>query len=101
MVGWSELDSQVELLYYNITLRDVFKPKPGPVEGSLDFLGKIKPLEEVSDECRIPMEKSEADILMLAGEDDHNFESAEWAEAARSDDTKEAVVLFCYMVNFL
>ena len=40
------------------------------------------PLEEVPDECRIPIEQSEADILMIAGEDDHNFESVQWAEAA-------------------
>ena len=48
----------------------------------------------------IAEEKSNADILMRVSEDDRNFESAEWAEAARSDDTKEAVVLICYMVNF-
>jgi hypothetical protein len=63
-------------------IREVFKPKPGLVDGSLDFLGAMKPLEEVPDECRIPIEKSEADILMIAGEDDHNFESVQWAEAA-------------------
>ena len=43
----------------------------------------MEPLADVSEEAMIPIEKSEADILMLAGEDDHNFESVEWAKTAR------------------
>ena len=43
----------------------------------------MKGPEEVSDECRIPIERSDADSLMLAGEDDRNFESEQWAETAR------------------
>ena len=49
----------------------------------LDFLGSMKPLTEVTEECIIPFEKSHADILMIAGEDDHNWESAEIAEVAK------------------
>ena len=68
---------------YTLFRLDDFQPKPGPIAGTLDWLGALQPLEEVSDECRIPFEESDADILMIAAEDDHNFESAEWAEAAR------------------
>jgi len=60
-----------------------FKPKPSPVPGSLNFIGIMESLADLSDESLIPIEKSEADILMVAGEDDHNFESVEHAEAAR------------------
>ena len=63
--------------------RKVFDPKPSPVPGSFDFLGIMESLAKLSDDCLIPIEKSEADILMIAGEDDHNFESVEHAETAR------------------
>ena len=49
----------------------------------MDFLGAMEPLAKVSKECLIPIEKSEADILMVAGEDDYNFESVDHAETAR------------------
>ena len=42
----------------------------------------MESLADLSDDCLIPIEKSEADILMVAGEDDCNFESVEHAEAA-------------------
>ena len=71
------------LIFFFIREIGAFKPKPGLVEGTIDMLGAMLPLEEVSEDCRIPFEKSEADILMIAGGDDHNYESAEWAEEAR------------------
>ena len=78
------MDSDGEFLhtqYYNyyIHCRDDLPPKPGPIAGTL----LLQRLEEVSDECRIHFEESDADILMIAAEDDPIFESAEWAEAAR------------------
>ena len=72
----------VVLLLYQY-YRSEFVPKRGLVPGSVDFLGLMEPLADVSEECMIPIERSEADILMLAGEDDHNFESVEWAKTAR------------------
>ena len=42
----------------------------------------MKPIEEVP-YSMIPFEESEASIFMIAGEDDHNFESAIWTEEAR------------------
>ena len=47
------------------------------------MLGAMLPLDDVPDDCRIPIESSDADILMVAGEDDHQFESLHWAETAR------------------
>ena len=66
-----------------IFFRKVFDPKPSPVPGSFSFLGIMESLTKLSNDCLIPIEKSEADILMIAGEDDHNFESVEHAETAR------------------
>ena len=43
----------------------------------------MEPLAKVSKECLIPIEKIEADILMVAGEDDHNWESVEMAEMGK------------------
>ena len=43
----------------------------------------MESLAKLSDDCLIPIEKIDADILMVAGEDDLNFESVEHAEAAR------------------
>ena len=62
--------------------RKHFTPKPGLVPFSLDFLGALEPLTKLSSECLIPIEKSEADILMIAGEDDHLWESVQMAEVA-------------------
>ena len=66
-----------------IFFRKVFDPKPSPVPGSFIFLGIMESLAKLSNDCLIPIEKSEADILMIAGEDDFNFESVEHAETAR------------------
>ena len=63
--------------------RKDFSPKPSPVPGSFSFLGIMESLAKLSDDYLIPIEKSEADILMVAGEDDHNWESVEMAEMGK------------------
>jgi len=63
--------------------RKDFSPKPSPVPGSFSFLGIMESLAKLTDDCLIPIEKSEADILMVAGEDDHNFDSVEHAQTAK------------------
>ena len=37
-------------------------------------------VQELTKDTAIPLEKAEADILMIAGEDDHNWDSVRWGE---------------------
>jgi len=64
-------------------IREDFKPRPSPIPGCIDLKMLLKPLDEIPDSCRIPVENSTADILMIAGEDDQCYESVKWAEEAR------------------
>jgi len=64
-------------------IREDFKPRPSPIPGCIDLKMLLKPLDEIPDSCRIPIENSRADILMIAGEDDQCYESVKWAEEAR------------------
>ena len=36
--------------------------------------------KEVTKDTAIPLEKAQAELLMIAGEDDHNWESARWLQ---------------------
>ena len=37
-------------------------------------------LQEVNKDTAIPLEKAQAELLMIAGEDDHNWDSVRWLQ---------------------
>ena len=67
-------------MYY---LRDDFTPVAGLVPGTWDYSMAMVPYLDVSAECRIPFQHSQADVLFIAGQDDHNFKSAQNGRTAR------------------
>jgi pimeloyl-ACP methyl ester carboxylesterase len=50
-------------------------------DGSVDVLGAMNDLDK-NPKALIPLERATADLLLLAGMDDHNFDSALYARAA-------------------
>merc|ERR1712192_55848 len=67
-----------QTIFPAIGLKPDFKPKLRD-DGTLNCLGAI---QEVTKDTAIPLEKAQAELLMIAGEDDHNWESARYAQMA-------------------
>ena len=67
-------------------LRPSFTPRPRP-DGSLDCRGalmvgasckviQVSGVQELSEATALPVERVQAEVLMVVGEDDHNWDSA-------------------------
>merc|ERR1712130_179169 len=73
-----EMKKEGRTIFPAIGVRPDFIPKLRE-DGTLSFLGCM---EELSTDTTIPLEKAQAELLIIAGEDDHNWESVRYAQMA-------------------
>ena len=94
--GWHGYNSQGRTIFPATGLRPDFRPKLRE-DGTLNCLGALEVnwwriksqrwfywklfttiMQEVSMDTAIPLEKASAELLMIAGEDDHSWDSVRW-----------------------
>jgi len=76
--GGGEITKKGQTLFPAIGLRPDFRPKLRE-DGTLNVFGA---LEEVTKDSAIPVERAQAELLMIAGEDDWNSDSVRYAQMA-------------------
>ena len=83
---------QDETLFPALGLRSSFTPRPRE-DGSLDCRGAMEVatllhlitlllLQDLTAELAIPVEEAQAEVLMVAGQQDHNWDSVGYARMA-------------------